>query len=39
MVQKIEPSAVSRDDDGYLMVNYDRIGLKFTTFEEWLRHP
>ena len=26
-VQKIEPSAVWRDHDGYLAVNYDRIGL------------
>jgi hypothetical protein len=35
-VQKIEPSAVWRDHDGYLMVNYDRIGLKFMTWKEWL---
>ena len=35
-VQQIEPSAVSRDHDGYLMVNYDRIGLKFMTWKEWL---
>jgi hypothetical protein len=34
-VQKIEPSAVSRDDDGYLTVDYDRIGVKFMTWEEW----
>ena len=36
-VQKIEPSAVWRDHDGYLAVNYDRIGLKFMTWKEWLR--
>jgi Chaperone of endosialidase len=35
-VQKIEPSAVWRDHDGYLAVNYDRIGLKFMTWREWL---
>jgi hypothetical protein len=35
-VQKIEPSAVWRDHEGYLMVNYDRIGLKFMTWKEWL---
>ena len=35
-VQQIEPSAVWRDHNGYLAVNYDRIGLKFTTWKEWL---
>ena len=35
-VQKIEPNAVWRDRDGYLMVNYDRIGVKFMTWKEWL---
>jgi hypothetical protein len=35
-VQQIEPSAVWRDHDGYLMVNYDRIGVKFMTWKEWL---
>jgi uncharacterized membrane protein YgcG len=35
-VQKIDASAVSRDRNGYLMVDYDRIGLKFMTWEEWL---
>ena len=35
-VQKIEPSAVSYDRDGYLMVDYDRIGLKFMTWEDWV---
>ena len=35
-VQKIEPSAVWRDRSGYLVVNYDRIGLKFMTWKEWL---
>jgi Protein of unknown function (DUF3300)/Chaperone of endosialidase len=35
-VQQIEPSAVWRDHDGYLMVDYDRIGVKFMTWKEWL---
>ena len=35
-VQEIEPSAVWRDRDGYLVVNYDRLGLKFMTWDEWL---
>ncbi len=35
-VQKIEPNAVFRDYQGYLMVNYDLIGLEFMTWKEWL---
>jgi hypothetical protein len=35
-VQKIEPSAVRRDHNGYLLVDYDRIGLRFMTWKEWL---
>jgi hypothetical protein len=35
-VQKIRPKAVSRGPDGYLRVNYDRLGLKFMTWKEWL---
>jgi hypothetical protein len=35
-VQKVEPSAVRRDNDGYLVVDYDRIGLQFMTWKEWL---
>ena len=34
-VQKIAPSAVSYDRQGYLMVDYDQIGLKFMTWKEW----
>jgi hypothetical protein len=34
-VQKIDSSAVLRDRDGYLLVDYDRIGLKFMTWKEW----
>jgi Chaperone of endosialidase len=36
-VRKIQPSAVWRDHNGYFVVDYDRIGLKFTTWKEWLR--
>jgi endosialidase-like protein len=35
-VQEIEPSAVWRDHSGYLVVNYDRIGVKFMTWKGWL---
>jgi hypothetical protein len=35
-VQKIEPDAVWRDHTGYLVVNYDRIGVKFMTWKEWV---
>jgi hypothetical protein len=35
-VQKIEPNAVWPGPDGYLRVDYDRLGLKFMTWKEWL---
>jgi uncharacterized membrane protein YgcG len=35
-VQKIDPGAVSRDRDGYLRVDYDRIGVRFMTWDEWV---
>src|SRR5262249_22218819 len=35
-VQKVQPSAVWRDHNGYLVVNYDRIGVQFMTWKEWL---
>ena len=35
-VQEIEPSAVSRDRDGYLVVNYGMLGLKLMTWDKWL---
>jgi len=35
-VQKLDPSAVWRARDGYLRVDYDRIGVKFMTWKEWL---
>jgi len=35
-VQTIVPSAVSRGRDGYLRVDYDRLGLQFMTWDQWL---
>ena len=34
-VRKIAPDAVSRGSDGYLRVNYDRLGLRMQTWNEW----
>jgi hypothetical protein len=35
-VQRTMPHLVTRDRQGYLRVFYDRLGLKFQTYEEWL---
>jgi hypothetical protein len=35
-VENITPEAVSRDPHGYLRVNYDRLGLKFLTWDAWV---
>ena len=35
-VQTIVPDAVSRGRDGYLLVDYDRLHLRFLTGEEWV---
>jgi hypothetical protein len=35
-VLKVMPEAVSRGHDGYFRVNYDRLGLRFQTFAEWI---
>ena len=35
-VQAVMPGAVTRGDDGYLRVHYDRLGLKFLTYKDWL---
>ena len=35
-VQTIMPEAVVRDRDGYLGVLYDKLGLKFQTYDQWL---
>ena len=35
-VQLIEPDAVTRGQDGYLRVFYDKVGVKFQTYEQWI---
>ena len=35
-VQAVMPQAVQRGRDGYLRVNYDRLGLDFQTYDQWL---
>jgi hypothetical protein len=35
-VQAVQPDAVTRGRDGYLRVYYDRLGLKFRTYKDWL---
>ena len=35
-VQAVMPEAVLRDRNGYLLVNYDRLGLRMQTWNDWL---
>ena len=35
-VQQVAPGAVVRGRDGYLRVFYDKLGLTFQTYEQWL---
>ena len=35
-VQNLMPQAVTRGRDGYLRVYYDRLGLKFRSYTDWL---
>ena len=35
-VQTVMPSAVERGRDGYLRVFYDKLGVKFQTYEAWM---
>jgi hypothetical protein len=35
-VQAAMPGAVTRGSDGYLRVHYDRLGLKFGSYRDWL---
>ena len=35
-VQAVMPSAVERGRDGYLRVYYDRLGVKFQTYDAWV---
>ena len=34
-VQAVMPEAVGRGADGYLRVNYDKVGVRFQTWEAW----
>jgi hypothetical protein len=35
-VEGVKPEAVTRGSDGYLRVYYDKLGLKFRTYSDWL---
>jgi hypothetical protein len=35
-VQTVRPDAVSRGRDGYLRVNYGRLGARFQTWDQWV---
>jgi hypothetical protein len=35
-VQKVMPQAVIRGNDGYLRVFYDKLGVTFQTYEQWI---
>jgi hypothetical protein len=35
-VQAVMPQAVARDRDGYLRVFYDKLGLRFQTYDRWI---
>jgi hypothetical protein len=34
-VQTVMPAAVLRGSDGYLRVSYDKLGVKFQTYDQW----
>ena len=35
-VRTVMPEAVTRGADGYMRVSYDRLGLPFETYEQWV---
>jgi hypothetical protein len=35
-VQTVVPAAVARGGDGYLRVFYDKLGVKFETYDQWV---
>jgi hypothetical protein len=35
-VQSVMPDAVTRGSDGYLRVYYEKLGLRFRTYSDWL---
>lgn len=36
-VQRVMPQAVARGTDGYLRVFYEKLGLKFETYDHWIK--
>jgi hypothetical protein len=36
-VQHVMPQAVTRGGDGYLRVFYEKLGLRFDTYDHWIR--
>jgi Chaperone of endosialidase len=34
----VVPAAVTRGADGYLRVDYDKLGLKFQSYRQWLQN-
>jgi hypothetical protein len=36
-VQQVVPDAVTRGRDGYLRVRYEKLGVKFQSYQQWLR--
>jgi hypothetical protein len=35
-VQTVRPDAVARGSDGYLRVFYERLGIKFRSYHDWV---
>jgi hypothetical protein len=35
-VQAVRPDAVAQGRDGYLRVRYDKLGVKFETYHQWM---
>jgi len=35
-VQAVIPGAVTRGADGWLRVRYERLGVKFQTYDQWI---
>ena len=36
-VQRVMPQAVTRGTEGYLRVFYEKLGLKFETYDHWVK--
>jgi hypothetical protein len=36
-VQQVMPAAVTRGTEGYLRVNYEKLGLKFQSYDQWIQ--